>query len=224
MKNVELFFVVGLVSDDSMRAYTLSKFRHSNLKWEIQFCPNIVTLKCSCMMFESIGIPCCHMVVVMKVEHLEEIPHSCILKRWTKLAKMYIRSTPVNETNNDMDRFVRYGSSSSMCNKLSYYASDTSSSFLEAKNEIENLMVRMEELHNSNLKGKKVAADGAISPNQVRDPNIVKTKGNPGKVATNFQKGRQCSRCKRVGHTIQTCTKARIPQTGHQHDMVCQIE
>ena len=73
-----------------------------------------------------------------------------------------------------------------MCNKLSYYASDTSSSFLEAKNEIENLTVRMEELYNSNLKGKKVVADGAISPNQVRDPNIVKTKGNPRKVAMNF--------------------------------------
>ncbi|XP_059593696.1 protein FAR1-RELATED SEQUENCE 5-like [Vitis vinifera] len=190
MKNAELFFMVGLVSDVSMRAYTLSKFRHPNLKWEVQFSPNIVTLKCSCMMYESIGIPCCHMVVVMKMEHLEEIPHSCILKRWTKLAKMYTRSAPENQTDNDMDQFVRYGSLSSMCNKLSYYAFDTSSSFLEAKNEIENLTVRMEELYNSNLKGKKVAGDGATSLNQVRDPNIVKTKGNPGKVATNFQKGR----------------------------------
>ena len=45
MKNVELFFVVALVSDDSMWAYTFSKFRHPNLKWEVQFCPNIVTLK-----------------------------------------------------------------------------------------------------------------------------------------------------------------------------------
>ena len=81
----------------------------------------------------------------------------------------------------------------------------------------------MEELYNSNLKGKKVAADGAISPNQVRDPNIVKTKGNPGKLATNFQKGRQCSRCKRVGHTIQTCTEPRIPQNSHQCQMGCQI-
>ena len=32
MKNAELFFVVSLVSNDSMRAYTLSKFRHPNLK------------------------------------------------------------------------------------------------------------------------------------------------------------------------------------------------
>ncbi|XP_034679702.1 protein FAR1-RELATED SEQUENCE 5-like [Vitis riparia] len=190
MKNAELFFVVGFVSDVSMRAYTLSKFRHPNLKWEVQFSPNIVTLKCSCMMYESIGIPCCHMVVVMKVEHLEEIPKSCILKKWTKLAKMHSRSSPENQMDNDMDWFVRYGSLSSMCNKLSYYASDTSSSFLEAKNEIENLTVRMEELYNSNLKGKKVTGDGATIRNQVRDPNIVKTKGNPGKVATNFQKGR----------------------------------
>ena len=35
MKNAELFFVVGLVSDVSMWAYTLSKFRHLNLKWEV---------------------------------------------------------------------------------------------------------------------------------------------------------------------------------------------
>ena len=69
-----------------------------------------------------------------------------------------------------------------------HYASDTSSSFVEAKNEIENLTMRMEELYNINLKWKKVARNGATSPNQVRDPNIVKTKGNPGKVATNFQK------------------------------------
>ncbi|XP_059591593.1 protein FAR1-RELATED SEQUENCE 5-like [Vitis vinifera] len=136
------------------------------------------------------------------VEHLEEIPQSCIMKRWTKLAKVYTRSVPVNETDNDMDRFVRYGSLSSMCNKLSYFTSDTSSSFIEAKNEIQNLTARMEELYNYNLKGKKIAADGATGTNQVRDPNIVKTKGNPGKVAMNVQKGRRCSRCKRVGHTI----------------------
>ena len=87
-----------------------------------------------------------------------------------------------------MDQFVRYGSLSSMCNKLSYYASDTSSSFLEAKNEIENLTVRMEELYNSNLNGKKVAGDGATSPNQVRDPNIVKTKEIQAKLQQMFKK------------------------------------
>ena len=175
-------------------------------------------------MFESIGIPCCHMVVVMKMEHLEEISLSCILKRWTKLAKVHPRSPPVNETDNDMDWIVRYASLSSMCNKLSYYASHTSSLFLEVNNEIENLRVRMEELYKNNLKLKKLATDGATSPHQVRDPNIVKTKGNPDKVASKFQNGRRCSRCKIVGHTIQKCPKATIPHTGNQCDMVCKIQ
>ncbi|RVW59013.1 hypothetical protein CK203_106017 [Vitis vinifera] len=70
----------------------------------------------------------------------------------------------------------------------------------------------MEELYNYNLKGKKIAADGATGTNQVRDPNIMKTKGNPGKVAMNVQKGRRCSHCKRVGHTIRKCPEATIPQ------------
>ena len=83
-------------------------------------------------------------------------------------------------------------------------------------------MMRMEELYNSNLKGKKIAADGATSPKQVHDPNILKSKGNPSKVATNFQKGRWCSCCKRVGHTIRKCPEARIPHIGN--DKVCQIE
>ena len=54
------------------------------------------------MMFESIGIPCCHMVVVMKVRHLEEIPTSCILKKWIKLANAHPRSLLVNEMDNNM--------------------------------------------------------------------------------------------------------------------------
>nr|CAN76863.1 hypothetical protein VITISV_001669 [Vitis vinifera] len=70
----------------------------------------------------------------------------------------------------------------------------------------------MEELYNYNLKGKKIASNGATGTNEVRDPNIVKTKGNPGKVAMNVQKGRRCSRCKRVGHTIRKCPEATIPQ------------
>ncbi|RVW77292.1 hypothetical protein CK203_050128 [Vitis vinifera] len=88
----------------------------------------------------------------------------------------------------------------------------------------------MEELYKSNLKGKKLAADEATSPHQVHDPNIVKTKGNLGKVASNFQNGRWCSCCKRVGHTIRKCLEATIPHTGNQRDMVsnlssqCEIE
>ncbi|RVW92888.1 Protein FAR1-related sequence 5 [Vitis vinifera] len=113
MKNAELFFVVGVVSDHSMR-----------------------------------------------VEHLEEIPQSCIMKRWTKLAKVYTRSVPVNETDK------QHGS---VCTIW----------FIEF---------------------------------DVQQALLLCSKGNPGKVAMNVQKGRRCSRCKRVGHTIRKCPEATIPQ------------
>ena len=44
-------------------------------------------------MFESFGFPCSHMIVVMKIEHLEEIPESFIMKRWSKLEKNGPNST-----------------------------------------------------------------------------------------------------------------------------------
>ena len=99
-----------------------------------------------------------------------------------------------------------------------------SSSFLEGNNEIENLTVIMDELYKNNLKGKKLATNGATSPHRVRDPNIVKTKGNLGKVASNFQNGRWCSCCKRVGHTIRKCLEATIPQNAQPGYMVCHIQ
>ena len=145
MKNAKLFFVVRLVSHDTLWSYTLSKFKHPKFKWEVQFWLNILTLKCLCMMFESIDIPCYHMIIVMKVKHLEEIPTSCILKRWTKLAKAHPRSPSMNGMENNIDQIVQYNSISFMCNKLPFYASHTSSSFLEANNEIESLIVKIEE-------------------------------------------------------------------------------
>ena len=81
MKNTKLFFAIEVINNDTFWSYILSKFKHPNSKCEVQFWLEIVTLKWFCMMFESIDIPCSHMIVVMKVEHLKEVPSSCTLKR-----------------------------------------------------------------------------------------------------------------------------------------------
>lgn len=41
---------------------------------------------CSCKMFQSQGIPCRHVLCVLKGKGLSEIPSNYILNRWTKLA------------------------------------------------------------------------------------------------------------------------------------------
>ena len=70
---------------------------------------------------------------------------------------------------NDMVHIVWYNSLSSMCNKLSYYVSQSLTSFLQAKNEIESLIMKIKELCNINLKRKNLGIDRAIGHHQVCD-------------------------------------------------------
>lgn len=44
--------------------------------------------QCSCKLFESDGIPCCHIFVVMKDSMLTIFPDSMVTKRWTKDANV----------------------------------------------------------------------------------------------------------------------------------------
>ena len=68
---------------------------------------------------------------------------------------------------------------------------------METKNEIERLMMKIEEPFYNNLKVENLTTHGATTTYHVCDPNIVKTKGNPGKFGTQIQKGRKCSQCKK---------------------------
>ncbi|RVX07698.1 Protein FAR1-related sequence 5 [Vitis vinifera] len=104
------------------------------------------SMKCTCMMFESVGFPCPHMIVVMKIEHLEEIPETCIMKRWSKLAKETIQVHHDNESQGDATNIIRYGALSSMCSRMSYFASQSEKAFKEARCEIQRLTCQMEEL------------------------------------------------------------------------------
>lgn len=40
-------------------------------------------MECSCKLFEFDGIPGSHKFSVMKFEHMNELPSSLVLKRWT---------------------------------------------------------------------------------------------------------------------------------------------
>ena len=87
MKNVELFFLISTKNHGCYHVYTLTKFRSPDKFWKVCYGNGDRSMKCTCMMFELVGFPCPHMIVVMKIEHLEEIPESCTMNRWSKLTK-----------------------------------------------------------------------------------------------------------------------------------------
>ena len=53
----------------------------------------------------------------------------------------------------------------------------------------------------------------------VRDPIIVKTKGNLGTLKDKFKKPRHCGYCKKVGHSVRKC-----PEFVNTHDTFIDIE
>ncbi|XP_028053921.1 protein FAR1-RELATED SEQUENCE 5-like [Camellia sinensis] len=71
---------------DGQKCYYIHKYKLKDRSWIITHSPVDATMRCSCMKFESLGLPCCHMICVMKVENLMQIPPTCVLHRWTRAA------------------------------------------------------------------------------------------------------------------------------------------
>jgi hypothetical protein len=73
---------------DGMKVVAISDA--SNKVREVQFDKSTMIAKCPCMLFESKGIPCRHIIRFLraaKVEKTNEHLNSYVLKRWEKNCK-----------------------------------------------------------------------------------------------------------------------------------------
>lgn len=102
----------GSMPFGSSRLFFTSRYNSNNLQNEyttFYYPKNNHHMECSCTLFECEGIPCSHMFNIMKHEHMNEIPSSLILKRWTKSAKSDMQtSIPMNNVPNEAIEFSRY--------------------------------------------------------------------------------------------------------------------
>ncbi|XP_058222972.1 protein FAR1-RELATED SEQUENCE 5-like [Rhododendron vialii] len=77
-KKKQSMFKVDKVELANFRVYYLSRYQQPDATWSVNYQPNDGIMKCSCLKFESIGFPCQHMISIMKMEHMREIP-SCLI-------------------------------------------------------------------------------------------------------------------------------------------------
>ncbi|XP_028082476.1 protein FAR1-RELATED SEQUENCE 5-like [Camellia sinensis] len=63
------------------RIYKFSKYTEFGSTWEVSYHPATSLMKCSCKKFEFFGLPCNHLISVMKCEHMTKIPPSCVMHR-----------------------------------------------------------------------------------------------------------------------------------------------
>ncbi|XP_028094274.1 protein FAR1-RELATED SEQUENCE 5-like [Camellia sinensis] len=118
------------------------------------------------------------------------------------------------ETNNTFPT-ARYGILSSSYNEMCFYASQSTEGFKEARDACLPLTSRMKELYERNLNDGNGDKGKHSFPRQfgVKDPDAVKTKGNPGRASSNCRRLRKCGNCKCIGHTKRTCPKVRFSRT-----------
>ncbi|KAK0574114.1 hypothetical protein LWI29_018354 [Acer saccharum] len=160
--------------------YTFQKFAGGDKTWNVKYTPSTNVFKCSCQMFETIGIPCCHTFSVMKAMNQHHIPETLIMQRWTRNVKdiSEVESSSTATTPN-ITQIARYGALSSKGSRMSYYASLSTEGYNEANVAIDKLTIQMKGLlpSSSTTMEENVHRIRTQSRVQVKDPVIAATKG-----------------------------------------------
>ncbi|KAJ1430560.1 FAR1 DNA-binding domain [Sesbania bispinosa] len=122
------------------------------------------------VLFESRGIPCSHIISVMKNEHMEHIPSNLILSRWTKNAKRdVLYSSQSDETDDELGNTIRYSAFISACNSLFESGGKKRGCFSEL----------VDDIHKLTLKYKTYGAQHSSQSDPAKnigEPTMVKTK------------------------------------------------
>ncbi|CAI0543979.1 unnamed protein product [Linum tenue] len=157
---------------------------------------------CSCSLFESMGIPCRHILNVIKLRGMHAIPQSCFKLRWTKKAKG-LGSTDAGPSllDNKLVETMRRGALVAKSYKIFQMASQSGVCFDKASTELTRLSSGIEKLMNESMPPPVKRKYG-----DVRDPDIVKTKGTAC-VAPNSKKPRKCSKCRQPDHNKTRCPR-----------------
>jgi hypothetical protein len=136
------------IIEHQLRTYTLETTQNRTARWKVIFDATSVSIRCTCLEFETVGLPCEHTFHVMKVERLKEIPQNLISLRWTKIAKSNSRPTYHSlHDPNDVTEVVRYGALTSRCNNLYYIASRSDKGYRQFNDGLDMLTQQMDQLH-----------------------------------------------------------------------------
>ncbi|KAK0608928.1 hypothetical protein LWI29_038142 [Acer saccharum] len=200
--------IVNCIDDMDSVMYTIKKFVVGDKTWNLRYTPSTNTFKCSCKMFQTMGIPCCHAFSVMKAMNQHHIPETLIMQHWMKNAKdvseldsSFTIITP------DIMQLARYGALSSKCSKMSYFASMSNEGYKEAYVAIDKLTIQMKGLLPSSSTARKenVHQSKTESSVQVKDLVIAAIKGSSKQKTKSSGKARKCGNCGQLGHTKKTC-------------------
>ncbi|KAL6145669.1 hypothetical protein ACLB2K_056354 [Fragaria x ananassa] len=209
------FSVAGrAVNDRGGSVVTISQYDKPERKWIVVYQPDIVnpTFSCSCNLFESDGIPCCHIFTVMKAENVTKFPTSLVSRRWTKEGPVNVESE--TRVDGKSVQLARYGELMSMCANICHISSHSEEGYEGVKEVLSRLTIESRNLPQpTNIDPKDVEhgidSSTGLHRNVIRDPVPCRSKGtkrNNGSGKGSKKKKRpKCGKCKQYGHNKRSC-------------------
>ncbi|XP_027079924.2 protein FAR1-RELATED SEQUENCE 5-like [Coffea arabica] len=165
------------LKDEACWVYRFSEYMKPDMIWKVRYHPTNQSLTCSCFKLIKDGLPCCHMISVIKAEQLREFPRCCINKRWMKRARSEIDSGIDIQSLNMATEVARFRILNSTCSEMNYYASQTLQGFNKARNLISKFTSDVKQIYNSKGEVDEPSpevsedADGSTSRSGMHDPN-----------------------------------------------------
>ena len=80
--------IQGITECEDIKIVTISSL--SGKERVVQLNKSDMFGRCSCKLYESYGIPCRHIIQVLRAEKQNEVPSIYIMKRWEKRCKMFV--------------------------------------------------------------------------------------------------------------------------------------
>ncbi|OMO56228.1 hypothetical protein COLO4_35726 [Corchorus olitorius] len=167
-----------------VRTYFVMRYRRPERVLRVEVHDDEGMIKCSCRKFETEGIPCRHIINIMKVEDMERIPDAMVLRRWRiDCGKNNATVKPFTIDVEDTKIF-RQVSLRVLCNEICEDANESDLAFEEAKESLEKL-------HEALLMMKMAS--------MVTPAIVMEHKAPP-----------TCGHCRGVGHTSRSCKKSKL--------------
>ena len=99
--------------------FKMNIFRSPKMEYQVLYDKRRIMFLCDCRLFESCGIPCCHILCAMKPKHIDSLPNDLICKRWREDAKCdYIRVILAEKSDVEKVEMLRIGALDSICDGL----------------------------------------------------------------------------------------------------------
>ncbi|XP_027181850.1 protein FAR1-RELATED SEQUENCE 5-like [Coffea eugenioides] len=201
--------------DDGVQCVHMISHSYSGSEWRVQYNRHSGEMRYSCMRMESLGLPCGHMFRIMVFEGMRKIPDSCIMKRWSRIARDSIggdwEGQPPDTENLEMGR---YAALVGACNSWCYYAAKSSAGFKLAMG-----VIHRETNHARSLCMAKATDAATLLKHEaggqrgckfgVLDPLICRAKGDHQTKEKGRLSNKKCGNCgSRDGHNRRTCNSS----------------